>query len=742
MRRPKVVQLIALLLCVVLVFISSTITPAINQGRQSLNIYGSTDVHKNAPPEYAFAIQAFGAFRSLITNIAFIRAENYKEQGRFHDAMQLAQWICILQPHFPAVWEFQSWNMAWNISVTTFTPEERWNWVYNGVKLLRDQGIPNNERAVNLYKQLAWTFNNKMSENTDDFHWDYKRNWAWRMHLLLGPRLATLRALVPTQEDYEPVVFDAADDPLMEMARTLAESHEQRRQQRAAEEGVPYRTTKTVEERWAELAPDEFESIQSPAARAAVTAVYSAIKAIADAPATLEELYTQFPEIRAMVSRLREIGVQIDDDTLTEDRYWRPDGLAFTFFARYRQLVDTPALRESIKRDAEDQEITHAERELELLDEIIGARAGNPAGQALVRFLQRKILDEVYNLDAAFMAELVKSFGPLDWRMVDSQSLYWVTRGLIVGGETPSNFENDKTNTARLIFFSLRNLFNRNKVIFEPNPEDVHKSYINFAPDVDFIEPMHRAFIVYGPMIDPDPGNASGAGQVFRTGHVNFLSEAIRMLYFADRMDEAEHYYEYLRTHYAYRPDGSAEDRYLKPLRDFIFASFYETIQSQRETNRVIENLLYRAYTELSNENITPYNRLVAKALDFHKEYMKEHHGETGPRMQLPPFRDMQIDTFRDWLAMLPVNADPRLHDSNVTIRKSHLWRVAPLRLKQSVYDDLIPYLRQECDMWEFDVTKAFPEPPGMKEYRAAHPRRDIDRPDSGTETPVQPPGS
>ena len=62
--------------------------------------------------------------------------------------------------------------MAWNISVTTYTPEERWNWVYNGVKLLRDEGIPLNPRAVNLYKQLAWTYNNKMSETLDDFHMD------------------------------------------------------------------------------------------------------------------------------------------------------------------------------------------------------------------------------------------------------------------------------------------------------------------------------------------------------------------------------------------------------------------------------------------------------------------------------------------------------------------------------------------------------------------------------------------
>ena len=161
MQRPRLVQLIALTCCVALVWAASTRIDTINQGRADLNIMGHESPLENAPPDYAFLIQAFGAFRGLIVDMAFIRAETYKEEGRFYDASQLARWICKLQPYFPTVWEFAAWNMSWNISVTTYTPQERWNWVYAGVKLLRDEGIPFNPRAVNLYKQLSWTFNNK-----------------------------------------------------------------------------------------------------------------------------------------------------------------------------------------------------------------------------------------------------------------------------------------------------------------------------------------------------------------------------------------------------------------------------------------------------------------------------------------------------------------------------------------------------------------------------------------------------
>jgi hypothetical protein len=170
MLNPRVVQIIALLACIGLLFGSSRLISPINRGRADMNMTGMTadDPMQSAPPEYAFAIQALGAFRGLLTNVMFIRATELKEKGRYYDAMQLASWICKLQPRFPSVWEFQSWNMAWNISVTTYTPEERWNWVYNGVKLVRDEGIKYNPRAVNLYKQIAWIFVNKMSETIDE----------------------------------------------------------------------------------------------------------------------------------------------------------------------------------------------------------------------------------------------------------------------------------------------------------------------------------------------------------------------------------------------------------------------------------------------------------------------------------------------------------------------------------------------------------------------------------------------
>ena len=736
-RYPRLVQVIALLLCVALVYGASLIAPSINEGRQRLNMYGDEDVLASTPPEYAFAIQAFGAFRSLIVNVAFIRAEKYKEEGRYYDAKQLAEWICKLQPRFPSVWEFHSWNMAWNISVTTHTAEERWNWVYNGVRLLRDEGIPYNPRAVNLYKQLAWIFNNKMGEIMDDFHWEYKRNWAWRMHLLLGPPPVT--AALEPDEEVGPVVFDVVDDPLLEMARITAEQHEERRRLRQQEEEVPFRTTRSLEERLEDIPTDLPTDEVGTQVNARKRAARDFLQAIDDAPRTLAGLYEQNPKTREMVAQLRELGVVITDDALDEDSYWYDGKLAATFFWRYRQLSDRRSLKDVIKREDGEEGPSAREQELGRFDEIVGVRAGDPDGQALLRFLQRKVLTEVYKLQPERMIILVEHFGPVDWRLTDTQSLYWVAEGLIKGGETLSTFENDKTNTARILFFSLRNLFHRNRLTFEPHPDDPKRSYLNYAPDMDFIEPMHRAFLTYGPMIDPDPGDVAAAGSLFRSGHVNFLSEAIRMLWFSDRIAEADHYYAYLREHYSVLPHGEIDARYTRPLRDFVVQTLYGNVDGPRETDAVVKSLLLQAYNELSNQNTVAYNRLVAKALDFYEAYMGRKRVETGPRMQLPPFQDYQIDAFQLWLETAPTLADMRVGPETVAIYKSRLWRVAPVSLKQWVYDDLIEMFRYECELSSFDVAKAFAEPPGMDEFRRLHPRREVDVQKRDAESPPDP---
>jgi len=181
------------LLCVVMTVALLTTAVSrldyINTTRSEMRLI-SNEPLENAPPSLAFATVAMGAFRGLVVDILWLRAEKLKEQGQFFDAKQLAEWITTLQPRFTSVWAFQAWNMAYNISVTmpATEPYERWRWIRNGMELLRDKGIPKNPKAIILYRELAWIFQHKMGGLTDDAHRYYKLQLSRAMKPLLGPQ--------------------------------------------------------------------------------------------------------------------------------------------------------------------------------------------------------------------------------------------------------------------------------------------------------------------------------------------------------------------------------------------------------------------------------------------------------------------------------------------------------------------------------------------------------------------------
>ncbi|AQQ08736.1 hypothetical protein L21SP3_00526 [Sedimentisphaera cyanobacteriorum] len=171
-----------------ILFTSSLQLDDLNKSRKDLDLVANKPL-ENAPPALAFATVAMGAFRGLVVDILWMRADSLKEEGKFFDAKQLAEWITVLQPRFSAVWDFQSWNMAYNISVAMppSQPEERWKWVRNGYELLRDKGIPRNPNSIILYRSLAWIFQHKISGVTDDVHKYYKIQLALSMRPLISP---------------------------------------------------------------------------------------------------------------------------------------------------------------------------------------------------------------------------------------------------------------------------------------------------------------------------------------------------------------------------------------------------------------------------------------------------------------------------------------------------------------------------------------------------------------------------
>ncbi len=186
-RSSTLIQAGALLVAALGVALAALLQAPINHQRRDLQLVLQSNVYEGLPPTYAFIGAVGGPVRAIVADLLWIYSENLKQRGEYFQSHQLSKWICTLQPRFPDVWVFQAWNMSYNISVGTHSPQARWQWVYNGIRLLRDEGIPNNERVVDLYHQLAWIWFHKVGDRLDDYHWTYKRQWAANMEFLLGP---------------------------------------------------------------------------------------------------------------------------------------------------------------------------------------------------------------------------------------------------------------------------------------------------------------------------------------------------------------------------------------------------------------------------------------------------------------------------------------------------------------------------------------------------------------------------
>jgi len=205
-------------------------TQSIARQRQELQLVVSMEGTRGMPPHVALATAALGTFRGLAVDVLWARADALQDKGEFFEAQTLSQWITTLQPRFPKVWGFQAWNLAYNVSVCTKVPEERWNWINRGIELLRQRGIPLNPADATLPIDLGWIFFHKIGGKSDREHWYYKARLVREFREVLGDTTGG-RTSAAAIERFRRVVAAADElqalrtDPDVAAALALLEEH-------------------------------------------------------------------------------------------------------------------------------------------------------------------------------------------------------------------------------------------------------------------------------------------------------------------------------------------------------------------------------------------------------------------------------------------------------------------------------------------------------------------------------------
>jgi|CXWL01.1.fsa_nt_gi hypothetical protein len=628
-RSERTVQVACLTIAAVCLAGAGLLTRPINEIRKTQQLVIDPAVIATLPPNIAL-LSKLGTFRALAIDWAAIRAERLKSEGKHYEALQLHQTICALAPQFPKLWSYAAWNMAYNISVSQYTPEARWQWVQNGIKILRDEGLKYNPNSVTLYKELVWIYWHKIGDFLDDEHMNYKRAWGVEMERVLGA---------------PPVVL--SDDEYIKWFRQIV-----------------------------------------------------------DAPRDLDRLVQDDPQIAAFLAKLRDRKLDANDSVLD-------------FVARnIRPELRPENLQSDISRSGElralQLELIQDPRNQEVLGRLLAA-------------VRSDVLRKRYKLDLDWMLDLmVNQFGPLDWRNAFSHALYWSSLGDKESTGVARTDPADEMNNARFVFFSLQQLIARGKMTLTPNFDDPFKSYIELTPDLRFIPYLFETYMRLGKKhFSNDPRYREGTpGPSYMAGLVTAMQSWVEFLYLdgGDRnIEQAENYFAWLRKNNPH-PDGQPQKQYLVTVEEFVMGDLLESLATFRAAGAVINMFLRQSLKQWSlglEDQALRSLWLSRKCYDY---WMKDTKIDFNDRRKMQPIRILLRDQVASF--MESQDFDP--------LAKARLWKFLPADQRRLTYDGLAPYFERLASAQNppWDLTKAFPEPPGMAEFRQTDPDyRSPDRP-------------
>lgn len=179
----------------------------VNRERTEFKLTTSSPL-ENAPPELVLVTTALGGFRGIIMDYLWLRAMELQRQGKYFELVQIYDWIGKMEPRIEMVWCHNAWNMAYNISVELGQPSERWMWINRGIELLRDDGLKYNPKSILLYKELAWIYQHKIAQFSDEFQWEYKKYLAEEMERILGKGCSLLPEVAAAKKNKKELFLD------------------------------------------------------------------------------------------------------------------------------------------------------------------------------------------------------------------------------------------------------------------------------------------------------------------------------------------------------------------------------------------------------------------------------------------------------------------------------------------------------------------------------------------------------
>lgn len=251
-------------------------------------------------------------------------------------------------------------------------------------------------------------------------------------------------------------------------------------------------------------------------------------------------------------------------------------------------------------------------------DSLKEALASNPAGPLWNTYMQRKALRTKHKLDPEVMQTIDERFGPLDWRMPYSFSIYWAYRGM-AHAEGFVKLQLDRT-----ISQSIAHAFKFGACAFDLDGNVIP------SPQPHLID---RVKNIYETTIATHPDTDS-----FKSGYKFFLADAVLTLYFHNYLKEAGEAFETLSQLFPEMAKNLPMERWV--VREFIDTRINN--YSLENISSLLEGIILQKWLRyaIGDERKATGFHVLSQAV--YREYMiRLKDAEHKDRVGLPPIKEI-----------------------------------------------------------------------------------------------------
>jgi hypothetical protein len=146
---------------ILLLFVAMGVYARTLEARKREQKLGEATLGQIDTGSFMLKLALLGGARGVAADVLWLRAEDLKKAHEWDRLKATVDLITKLQPHFLSVWTFQGWNLAYNVSVEWDAPEDKYEWIKQGIKFLKE-GVKKNERSADLVWDTAWTYYHKL----------------------------------------------------------------------------------------------------------------------------------------------------------------------------------------------------------------------------------------------------------------------------------------------------------------------------------------------------------------------------------------------------------------------------------------------------------------------------------------------------------------------------------------------------------------------------------------------------